>query len=36
MSADYPGVDRNRPFGAVDPVGVAAQLVEEFLPSAIG
>jgi len=33
---DHPGVDPDRPLRTFDPVGVAAQLVEEILPGAIG
>jgi len=36
VGADHPGVDPDRPFGAFDLVSVAAQLVEEILPGAIG
>ena len=36
VGADHPGVDPDRPLRTFDPVGVAAQLVEEILPGAIG
>ena len=36
VGADHPGVDPDCPFGAFDLVGVAAQLVEQLFPSAIG
>ena len=36
VGADHPGIDPDRSLRTFDPVGVAAQLVEEILPGAIG
>ena len=36
MGANHCGVDPDGPFGALDQIGVTAQLVEEYLPRTVG
>jgi len=36
VGTNYSGVHTDRPLGAFDQVGVAAQLVEELIPGSVG